>query len=35
MAVVDHSNHRIQVFHPNGTFAYQFGSYGQGPGELE
>ena len=27
MAVADTWNHRIQVFHANGTFAYQFGSW--------
>ena len=34
MAVADYYNHRVQMFHPNGTFAYQFGSYGSGPGEF-
>ena len=27
-------NDRVQVFHPNGTLAYQLGSEGQGPGEF-
>lgn len=25
IAVADHGNHRIQVFYPNGTFAFIFG----------
>lgn len=29
-AVADTNNHRIQVFHPDGTFAFAFGSYGVG-----
>ncbi len=34
-AVADTNNHRIQVFHPDGTFAFAFGSYGGGPGEFD
>ena len=34
MAVADRNNHRIQVFHANGTFDYEFGSNGTGPGEF-
>ena len=33
--VADTGNHRIQVFHPNGTFAFKFGSYGDGDGEFD
>ena len=34
IVVVDTDNHRVQVFHPNGTFALAFGSYGSGDGEF-
>ena len=34
IAVTDMGNHRIQVFHPNGTLAFKFGSYGSGAGEF-
>ena len=35
MAVADgYPADRVQVFHPNGTFAYQLGSRGEGPGEF-
>ena len=33
--VADTGNHRIQVFHPNGTFAFKFGTYGDGDGEFD
>ena len=32
--VADTGNDRVQVFHPNGTFARSFGSPGDGPGEF-
>jgi DNA-binding beta-propeller fold protein YncE len=32
--VADGSNHRIQVFEPDGTFLFQFGSFGTGPGQF-
>jgi outer membrane protein assembly factor BamB len=32
--VGDGSNHRIQVFKPDGTFVRKFGSFGTGPGRL-
>ena len=32
IAVIDGGNRRVQVFHPNGTFAFAFGSYGRGDG---
>ncbi len=32
--VADGSNHRVQVFEPDGTFVRQFGSFGTGLGEL-
>ena len=32
--VADTGNHRIQVFHPNGTFIFAFGSEGSGEGEF-
>ena len=34
IAVSDATNHRVQLFHPNGTFAFELGSRGSGPGEL-
>ena len=34
IAVSDATNHRIQLFHPNGTLAFELGSRGSGPGEL-
>ena len=34
IAVADSGNDRIQVFGPNGTFAFEFGEPGSGPGEL-
>ena len=34
IAVADARNHSVKVFHPNGTFAFQFGSAGIGPGDL-
>ena len=34
IAVLDWGNHRVQLFHPNGTFAFEIGSRGQGPGEF-
>ncbi|MCH7824351.1 MAG: 6-bladed beta-propeller [Acidobacteria bacterium] len=33
--VVEHGNHRIQVFGADGTFLRSFGRQGQGPGEFE
>ena len=35
IAVADTGNHRIQVFHPDGTFAFKFGTRGDGDGEFE
>ena len=32
--VVDHKNHRLQKFTPEGEYVTHFGSYGKGPGEL-
>ena len=32
--MLDLGNHRVQVFHPNGTFAFELGSRGHGPGQL-
>ncbi len=32
--VADTGNHRVQAFHPNGTFAFAFGSEGSGEGEF-
>ena len=32
--MADTGNDRIQVFHPNGTLALAFGSYGAGPGQF-
>ena len=34
IAVSDYNNHRVQVFHPNGTFALKFGSNGAGDGQF-
>ena len=34
LAVTDGSNYRIQLFHANGTFAKEFGSYGTGDGQF-
>ena len=34
-AVADINNHRIQVFHTNGTFYFKFGTFGRGDGELD
>ena len=34
IAVADTVNKSAKVFHPNGTFAFQFGSFGLGPGEI-
>ena len=34
VAVADTSNHRIQVFHVNGTHAFSFGSEGSGDGQF-
>ena len=34
IAVSDAENNRIQLFHPNGTFALEVGSRGSGPGEF-
>ena len=34
MAVSDAGSHRVQVFHPNGTFAFALGELGEGPGEF-
>ena len=33
--VVDGWNHRVQVFHPNDTFAFTFGSRGSNPGQFQ
>ena len=33
-SVADSGNHRIQVFHPGGALAFEFGSYGSGPGQF-
>ena len=33
--VLDHRNDRVQVFHPNGTFAFSFGSHGAGDGQFD
>ena len=33
--VADAATHRIQVFHPDGTFAHAFGSYGAGVGRFD
>ena len=33
--VVDGWNHRVQVFHPNDTFAFTFGSKGSNPGQFQ
>ena len=30
--MADHFNHRGQLFHPNGTFDLEFGSWGRGDG---
>ena len=35
IAVADTGNHRIQVFHPNGTFAFKFGSEGDADGQFK
>ena len=35
IAVADHGNDRIQVFWPNGTFAFKFGSDGYGVDEFQ
>jgi len=32
--VADTGNHRVQVFHINGTFDFNFGSYGSAPGQF-
>ena len=32
--VADGSNHRVQVFAPDGTFLFQFGSFGTGQGQF-
>ena len=32
--VADTGNHRVQVFHVNGTFDFNFGSYGSAPGQF-
>ena len=34
LVVADTGNHRIQVFHPDGTFAFKFGAEGSDPGEF-
>ena len=34
IVVADEGNDRIHVFHPNGTFAFAFGSYGVGDGQF-
>ena len=34
IAVADRDNHRIQVFNPDGTFAFAFGGPGTAPGKL-
>ncbi len=34
IVVADSGNHRIQVFHPNGTFAFKFGTQGAGEGQF-
>ena len=34
MYVADGSNHRVQVFAPDGTFLFQFGSFGTGEGQF-
>ena len=34
LAVADVGNHRVQVFNPNGTFAFEIGSRGHGTGEF-
>ena len=34
MAVSDTGNHRVQVFNPDGTFAFALGLRGEGPGEF-
>ena len=33
--VADTNNHRIQAFGPNGSYAFEFGSYGDDPGEFD
>ena len=35
IAVADAYNHRVQVFHPNGTLAFAFGQYGHELGMLD
>ncbi|CAG7833813.1 unnamed protein product [Allacma fusca] len=35
IVVADSSNHRIQIFDPQGTFIKDFGSYGNGDGEFD
>ena len=32
--MADSGNHRIQVFHPDGSFAFEFGARGAGGGQL-
>ena len=33
--MADSGNHRVQLFHPNGTFAGKFGSSGSADGEFK
>ena len=33
--VADTNNHRIHAFGPNGSYAFEFGSYGDDPGEFD
>ena len=35
IAVADYGNDRVQVFHPNGTFDFKFGSRGSADGEFK
>lgn len=35
IVVADSSNHRVQVFDANGTFSFEFGTYGNGDGEFD